>query len=259
MNAKGPLVSATGVEADPVPQFDEGPGRHRIGLVVLASDHVTERDFRAMTPTANLLYYTSRVQDTGSCNLTDLATMGPRLSEAADLLLPGGRLDALAYSCTSGAMVIGVDAVRASLTASRPGLPCATPITGALSGMARLGVSQIGMLSPYLEEVALPMRQYLEARGVEVVAFRALNLERELDLARLTPRAIHDAALRLDCPAAQALFIPCTGIRAVEVIESLERALDKPVLTSVQALFWESVRLAGYTAPIPGFGRLLLR
>lgn len=253
-----PLAEEADEEA-PVCAFDEGPGRYRIGLVVLASDHATERDFRRMIPTEELVFFVSRVRNEGSCNVEELIGMAPRLAEAASLLIPDGRLDALAYSCTSASIVIGVDAVRASVCAQRPGVPCATPITGALSGMARLGVRRVAMLSPYIEEVTAPMRRFVEAHGIEVVALRSFNLEREIDLARLAPHAIYDAALRLDRPDVEAIFIPCTAIRAVEVIEPLERALGKPVLSSIQTLFWEAVRFAGYAAPIPGFGRLLLQ
>lgn len=246
-------------EEAPVCEFDDGPGRYRIGLVVLASDHATERDFRMMTPTQELVFFVSRVRNTSSCNMEELIRMAPRLSEAASLLVPDGRLDALAYSCTSASVVIGIDAVRESICSQRPGVPCSTPITGALSGMERLGIRRVAMLSPYVEEVTTATRQFVEARGIEVVALRSFNLEREIDLARLAPRAIYEAAMRLDRPEAEAIFIPCTAIRAVEVIDSLEKALAKPIITSIQALFWESVRFAGYDSPIPGFGRLLLQ
>ena len=241
-------------------EFDDGPGRYRIGLIVLASDHATERDFRRMLPGDDeVAFFVSRVQNASVCTVEALGNMAPRLAEAASLLIPDGRLDAMAYSCTSASVVIGVEAVRASICAQRPGLPCATPITGILSGMSRLGVSRVAMLSPYIEEVTAPMVRFVEAHGVEVVARRDFNLEREIDLARLTPRAIFNAALQLDCPEAEAIFIPCTAIRAVEVIDQLERALGKPVITSIQALFWEAVRCAGFALPIPGYGRLLLQ
>ena len=37
----------------------------------------------------------------------------------------------------------------------------------------------------------------------------------------------------------------------------IERELNKPVVSANQALFWESVRTAGYDAPINGYGKLL--
>ncbi len=253
-----PAPSDWAVDGALLTEFDDGPGRYRIGLIVLASDHATERDFRRMIPTDELAFFVSRVHNASVCTVEELGNMAPRLAEAASLLIPDGRLDVLAYSCTSASVVIGVETVRASICAQRPELPCATPITGVLSGIARLGVRRVAMLSPYIDEVTAPMMQFVETHGVEVVARRSFNLEREIDLARLTPRAIYEAALRVDCPEAEAIFIPCTAIRAVEVIDQLERALGKPVISSIQALFWEAVRLAGYTLPIPGFGQLLL-
>ena len=41
------------------------------------------------------------------------------------------------------------------------------------------------------------------------------------------------------------------------MIEPLEAALDRPVLTSNQALAWYCQRGAGIADPITGFGRLL--
>ncbi len=42
------------------------------------------------------------------------------------------------------------------------------------------------------------------------------------------------------------------------IIEECEAKLDKPVMSSDQALAWHSLRLAGYDDAIPGFGRLLM-
>jgi maleate isomerase len=33
--------------------------------------------------------------------------------------------------------------------------------------------------------------------------------------------------------------------------------LNKPVISANQALFWESIRVAGYQGSVPGYGKLL--
>jgi maleate isomerase len=43
----------------------------------------------------------------------------------------------------------------------------------------------------------------------------------------------------------------------VEQVEGLEAKLGKPVTSSNHALAWHCLRLAGYTAPLKGFGRLM--
>ena len=37
---------------------------------------------------------------------------------------------------------------------------------------------------------------------------------------------------------AQAMFVTCTDLRALELVDSLEQELDKPLLTSNQVTLW---------------------
>ena len=76
-------------------------------------------------------------------------------------------------------------------------------------------------------------------------------------MARLTAKSIYQAALEADRADAAALFISCTAIRAVDVIEKIQQKLGKPVITAVQAMFWQSLRMAGYVEKVSGYGRLL--
>ncbi len=76
-------------------------------------------------------------------------------------------------------------------------------------------------------------------------------------MARLPPEAIRTAAVQACHSDADALFISCTAIRAVEILGAAEADLGKPVLSAIQTLFWESLRLSGYDRPIEGYGSLL--
>jgi maleate isomerase len=237
--------------------LDDGPGRHRIGLIALATDHATERDFMNMRPSDDVVIYTSRLLNQNPCNVENLRAMAPRLTDAAALILPESRLDVIAYSCTSGTVMIGHDAVAANIQAARPGVPCVTPIEASLAGLRQLGASRIAVLTPYIDEVNEPMRRYIEKHGPEIVAFTSFHMADDNHMACLPPEAIHQAAIEADRPEAEALFISCTAIRAVEVIERIERDIGKPVVSAIQAMFWQALRLSGYSAPVAGYGRLL--
>jgi maleate isomerase len=238
-------------------ELDDGPGRHRIGLIALATDHATERDFMNMRPCDDVVVYTSRLRNTNPCTVENLRTMGPLLTEATSLILPESRLDVVAYSCTSGTVVIGYDAVAANIRAARPGIPCVTPITAGLAAFEALGVGRVAVLTPYVDEVNQPMVRYLQEHGLDVVALTTFGMADDNHMAKLPPEAIHAAALEADRAEAEALFISCTAIRAVDALEGIERDLGKPVVSSIQALYWQSLRLAGYADPVPGHGRLL--
>ena len=56
---------------------------------------------------------------------------------------------------------------------------------------------------------------------------------------------------------AEALFISCTALPALEILEKVEQKINKPVFSSNQTLIWDSIRSVGYKPPIEGYGRLL--
>jgi hypothetical protein len=51
-------------------------------------------------------------------------------------------------------------------------------------------------------------------------------------------------------------WFSCTGIDALDVIDSLEKDLGKPVVTSNQASYWQCFEMAKVGEPIEGHGRL---
>ena len=53
------------------------------------------------------------------------------------------------------------------------------------------------------------------------------------------------------------LVAACLNFRSHPIIDALEARIGKPVVTSTQAVLWRLLRLAGVSAPISGFGRLL--
>jgi maleate isomerase len=58
---------------------------------------------------------------------------------------------------------------------------------------------------------------------------------------------------------ADAYFLSCTAVRTAEVIEELERDLDRPVVTSNQAMVWHCLKELGVRAEVKGYGRLFDR
>ncbi len=58
-------------------------------------------------------------------------------------------------------------------------------------------------------------------------------------------------------PTADAVLISGTGLPTAGVLDTLERELGKPVLSSNQAFLWRALRVAGVRTPVRGFGRLL--
>jgi maleate isomerase len=104
------------------PKFDDGPGKFRIGLVTLSNDYVVERDFVNIRPSDDVAIYVSRLLNTPQCTVETLQEMAPKITKATSLLVPEGRLDVVAYACTSGTAVMGFERIQALIQAARPSI-----------------------------------------------------------------------------------------------------------------------------------------
>lgn len=228
----------------------------RLGLIALATDLTTERDFVHLLPHAQAGLYTTRVAFENPTTPENLRLMAPRLTAAADLILPGETLDAICYSCTAASVVIGEEAVTKAIQDARPGVPVITPSGSAITAFKALGVHRIAILTPYLVETSLPMAAYFSRHGLDVIRLECFGLDDDRIMARVSSDSIIEAACKVDGLDVEAIFISCTGLPAVPVIAQIEKLTGKPVVTSNQASAWALMRYAGLDHRPKGYGRL---
>ena len=239
-------------------EFDDGAVAHRIGLIVLDTDETSEQDFQNMLPEdGELAFYTSRVKTINPVTIDNLRKHGPQLSNAASLLPPDVKLDAIAYSCTSGTIAIGYEEVKYQINAGRNNVPVITPITAAIAAFDMLAIKSISLLTPYIDSVNEPLRNFIETNGIEVKYLNSFYVENDAEIARIPGAAIVQGALECYRDNTDALFISCTALRAAKQVDNLEATLGAPVLTSNQCMFWHALRTVGYDKPIKGYGLLL--
>lgn len=238
------------------PEMDGGRHhRARLGFILMSTDPAAEADFHAMAPEGVGVHVTRlRTQD-HTTNAT-LARHIDHMAEAAARLQPDMRPDVVSYSCTSGSIVIGEDRVFAEI---RRGAPWARPMclaTGVVDALRELGARRIVVGTPYLDEVNTAEAEFLHAKGFEVLDIQGLGLSAGVEMGRVTPGYWHRFAREIDRPEAEAIFLSCSGIRALEVAARIEADTGKPVVTSNQAQFWSCLRRAGIGDRIGGFGRI---
>jgi maleate isomerase len=228
-----------------------------IGVIVLATDNTIEHEFRQMLAIEGIAFYESRIRNAAEINPKTLAEMEQGMTGAAGLILPGVKLDVVAYGCTSGTVVIGEDKVFARIREARPDVACTTPITGAIAGLKALGARRIALLTPYVEEVNLMLRRFIEARDIDVPVMGSFNHENDNEVARISQDSIREAVRRLvAADRVDAVFVSCTSLRVASIAEELEREVGVPVTSSNHAMAWHCLRLAGYREPVAGFGNL---
>lgn len=245
-------VTRSGVRPDFVP----AGSTTRVGLIALSTDLTSEQDARLILPDARPALHVSRIAFDNPSTPENLAKLAPRLVGAAELLVPGLPLAAIWFACTAATVEIGYPAIAQAVGKVRPGVPVVTPPGAALEAFAALGVRRIALVTPYVEETTRPMAAWFERAGLDVAVANCLGVADDRDIARLTHATIRDAVLAADRPDVEAVFLSCTALPAMGVIDDLERRLGKPVVSSNQASYWRLLHHARCTAQPSAPGRL---
>ncbi len=143
-------------------------GRARIGLIVLATDHTMEYEYRQVVTLPGVAFYESRIPNSPTITPETLRQMASHIADQASVILPGMPLDVVAYGCTSASMVIGEERVFELIREGRPEARPTTPITAAFAAFNALDIRRIGVLTPYRDDINQTVRDYIEAKGFSI-------------------------------------------------------------------------------------------
>lgn len=232
------------------------PDRQQGIGVVAPFDFALDRELWRWVPDDVSLYLTRLPFFTTPVTVEMAVACGDRRAvrrATRDVLTP--EPDVVIYACTSGSFVDGAAGEEVlRRTMEDAGAPAARTTSGALIAALRvLGVSRLAIATPYVEPVTRRLVAYLAEHGVSTVSSEGLGLLG--NIWRVTYSQVVEIVRAADNPAAEALFISCTNVPTYDLIEPLEQALGKPVLTANQVTMWAALRAMGRDAV--GGGRLL--
>lgn len=235
------------------PYLLQQDARLRMGLIVLQVDETIEQDFRRLFAPDAAQLHVSRVPSGAELTPATIAGMEATLPAAASLL--PGPFDVVGYACTSGTTLIGAARVRQLVGQATRTRAVTDPLTAALDRCHGLGLRRIGIVSPYIESVAGPIRAAFEAAGVAVPDTLSFGEEVEARVARIAPASIAEAARAIARRTAlDGVFLSCTNLRTLDILAPLSRELGMPVLSSNRCLAWHMATLAGVALPRGGGG-----
>ena len=238
-----------------------GDGRRaRLGIVVPSVNTVMEPWAQKIVPDG-VSIFASRMFIPPAMTPDAFIEMDRNEGKAAIRQLSSVFPDAIAYGCTASSIVQGLayDAhLRAEIEETYKA-PSTTAAHAILTAAKTLGIATVSIVSPYTKEVDEAEHRYFAGAGLTVVGGACLGIadgfalaEPEPDSAvRAGPARLRRAGGRIDHDLPQHAL--------ATVIDRLEQALGKPVITSTQATLWHALRLAGIDDRIAGYGTLLER
>ncbi len=228
----------------------------KIGVIVPSLNNTLEPEFNRMAPQGMAVYATRLRLERGVPD--DLRAMADRVEQASELLLHAG-VDVIAYCCTTGSLIDGVDWDQALAERIRTAtqLPVTTTASAVILAMKELKIKTISVATPYIDEVNDIERHYIESHDINVTNIAGLQFTRGEELHSLDTPAARAFCLMVADKRSDALFVSCTDFAAIDLIEDLEKELGKPVITSNTATLWQVLRILDLNRPLTGYGKLL--
>lgn len=163
--------------------------------------------------------------------------------------------EVVAYLCTSGSFIRGMGYERSLREAiCTTGARDAVTTSGALlEAIRHLDLNRISVITPYDEALTIKLHEFLGEAGCGVINSSHLGLGG--GIWKVSYRTIAERILAANDPQAQAIFVSCTNLPTYDIIEPLEQALGKPVLTANQLTMWAC--LGRMKLPMMGPGKWL--
>ena len=119
-----------------------------------------------------------------------------------------------------------------------------------------MNIKKISIFTPYSKVLNDDVLNYFKKENFTVTSNSYFDITNDLDIGKVDPDYLYETLCNMDLGDAYALFVSCTALPALSIIDKLEKKLKKTVLSSNQVLIWDTLQSIGKTQSIEGFGKL---
>jgi maleate isomerase len=228
----------------------------RIGLITLGSDFRIEKDFNNIIYGRDIDLYVNRIHCYNPLTIETLAKMAEDITEVTKDILPDQKIDCIAYGCTSGTVAAGYDVIKEKVNLAKPKAKVTTPITSTIKALKVLGINKISIFTPYTKTINDSVASYFKKRNITINSLSYFDIDSDLDIGKVDEKYLFEVLSKIDLEDSDALFVSCTALPVLSIIDKLEKKLNKVILSSNQTLIWDSLKEINYKKKIEGFGKL---
>ena len=228
----------------------------KVGLIVLATDSMIEKDFLKVFNEVPADLFINRITNYNPVTADNLNKMVDNITSVTENILPGEKVDCVVYGCTSGTIVSGYDNIKKKINLAKPNASVTAPSTAALNALKKKNINKISIVTPYTKSVNDDVVNFFKNNNIEVTSNIYFDIESDVDIGKVDQDKLFEILSEIDHKNAEALFVSCTSLPVLNIIEKLEKKLNMIVLSSNQALIWETLESINKNISIKGYGSL---
>ena len=239
------------------PKFNSGINS-KVGLIALSTDFMIEKDFKKIFENMKIDLFVNRIRSYYPLTKENLIKMAENVTEVSKDILPDEKLDCVVYGCTSGTIASGYDSIKNKINLAKPEAKVVTPSSAAVNALRKMNVKKVSVFTPYSEKLNNYVVDYFKKENFIVTSNSYFDILYDNDIAKVDPDYLFEVITKMDLVEAEAVFLSCTNLPALNIVDKLEKKLNKIVLSSNQVLIWDTLQNIKKTEPVNGFGKLFL-
>jgi len=232
--------------------------RGKIGLILPSTNTVLEPEFHRTVP-PGVSVHSSRIKLLGKATEESYHKMADETARAA-VELSTAEVDVIVWGCTSGSVIVPCSKLESAIV-EQSSIPAISTITAVIDALNALGAKTISVGTPYVSFVNAAEVKLLEQAGFKVAAFYGLELgetqEERRGIGRVPPESLFRLSRYVDREESDVIFLSCTNLATIDLIDQVEAAIGKPVISSNQSTIWRGLREIGVHDKIERRGKLL--
>ena len=119
-----------------------------------------------------------------------------------------------------------------------------------------MNINKICLFTPYSKKLNDEVMEYFKSEGFEITSNAYFDIESDLDIGKVDQNYLYEVLSNIELNNADALFVSCTALPVLPIIDKLEKKLNTVVLSSNQALIWDTLVKINKNNSVEGFGKL---
>jgi maleate isomerase len=119
-----------------------------------------------------------------------------------------------------------------------------------------MNINKICLFTPYSKKLNDEVLEYFKSEGFDITSNAYFDIESDLDIGKVDQNYLYEVLSNIDLNNAEALFVSCTALPVLPIIDKLEKKLNTTVLSSNQALIWDTLNKINKNNSVEGFGKL---
>ena len=206
------------------PQYLKKPNP-RVGLIALASDFMIEKDFSNVISGKKIDFFVNRIKCYNPLTSKNLIKMSKEVTSVTKDILPDQKIDCVVYGCTSGTIAAGYRSIEKKIKKAKPNTKVTTPSTAAIKALRKMEIKKISVFTPYPKKLNNEVIDFLKKEKFIITSNSYFDIKSDIDIGKVDPEYLFKVLSRMDHKNADALFVSCTALPVLSILNRLEKKI----------------------------------